>query len=118
MVDLATFHSLCHPCVTASRWRRRLHRRGIAIAVALALPGFVCLIWSAYSPPWAVALKERVGYYFYVPPMLLIIAAAVMVHLRERMAERQLPCGLRGLGLGTMTEIQCVESRIAMPFQL
>jgi hypothetical protein len=118
MVNLAMFHSLCHPCVTASRRRRRLHRRGIAIAVALALPGFVCLIWSAYSPPWAVALKERVGYYFYVPPMLLIVAAAVMVHLRERMAERQLPRGLRGLGLGTMTEIHCVESRIAMPFQL
>ena len=117
MVNLATFHSLCRPCVAATQRRRRLHRRGIAFAVALALPGLVFLAWSAYSPPWAVALKERVGYYFFVPPMLLIIAAAVTVHLRERMTERQLPRGLQGLGLGHMTEIHVVGTRTAVPFE-
>jgi hypothetical protein len=118
MVNLATFHSLCRACVATSRRRRRLHRRGIAIAAALALPGVAFLIWSAYSPPWAVALKERFGYYFFVPPMLLIIAAAVMVHLRERMAERQLPRGLRDLGLGTMTELHVIDTQSRIPFEL
>ena len=118
MVNLATYHPLCRPCLATTRRRMRLHRRGIAIAVMLAFAGFIYLGWSAYSPPWAVALKERVGFYFFVPPVLLIIAAAVMVHVREQMALRQLPRGLRELEIGMMTDVRGVETREPMQFQL
>jgi hypothetical protein len=79
----------------AARDRVRRYHLGHAAGITLALLGVAYMMWSAYSPPWALYLKDHWGNYFYAPPALLILTAVILISLRERTQARLLPEDLR-----------------------
>ena len=97
IVTFDTVHSMCAACLSATRRRMFNYGLGIAMRIVVVFLGIGYLMWSASSPPWAVALKERMDWGFYVPPMVLILGAVASVALKERQAANRLPVNLQGL---------------------
>ena len=107
-VRFQTYHSVCPDCLQVSRQLIHRQRYQIAYAVALALIGIGYLFWSGYNPPWALALKEKLGPLFFAPPITLVAIAGIFVQFRQKQVSEHLPKDLRRIGFGRVSGIRSV----------
>lgn len=106
IVQFPACHSICAACLHKARRSFERPTRAILIALIVVLIGPGALVWSAFDPPWALAMKQMLESFFPVPPLLLLIAPILIMAIREDRRYRRLPKSLRCIiSNAMMTEI-------------
>lgn len=101
-IEFAAYHSMCQKCAAKARDCLELSKRTLLGAVLIALTGPGVLVWSAFDPPWALALRPQLGRLFFILPLLLLALPILAIAIRHERRYNRLPASLRGIVPGAM----------------